>query len=111
MKQVGISDSHMCMVQLLFSLANNPTGHDGYIGEDRAAYRLSKREYLTKDEAEQKHKDYVEEQIKLIQMAGIVASKRPVEDSDSSSEQSEYGEEPEATPSSDPSEPQQIHTE
>jgi hypothetical protein len=37
MKQVGISDSHMCMVQLLFLLANNPTGYDGYIGEDRPA--------------------------------------------------------------------------
>jgi hypothetical protein len=66
MKQVGISDSHMCTIQLLFLLANNPTGMDGYIGEDRPAFRLSKREYLTKDEAEQKHKDYVEEQIKLI---------------------------------------------
>jgi hypothetical protein len=52
MKQVGISDSHMCMIQLLFLLANSPTGYDGYIGEDRQAFSLSTREYLTKEEAE-----------------------------------------------------------
>lgn len=52
MKQVGISDAHMCTIQLLFLLANNPSGFDGYIGEDRPAYKLSSREFLSKEEAE-----------------------------------------------------------
>ena len=70
-------------------LANNPTGFDGYIGEDRPAFKLSAREFLTRDEAEQRHKDYVEEQIKLIQSADALAQRaQPFEDS-SSSEQDE----------------------
>jgi hypothetical protein len=42
----------MSAIHLLFLLANNPTGQDGYIGEDRAAFNLSTRIYLSKDEAE-----------------------------------------------------------
>jgi hypothetical protein len=83
MKQVGISDTHMCTVQLLFLLANNPSGLDGYIGEDRAAFRLSTREYLTKEQAEQKHTDFVEEQIKLIQAAEAVATRKLPDSEDS----------------------------
>ena len=90
MKQIGISDAHMSAIQLLFLLANNPSGLDGYIGEDRPAFKLSTREYLSKDEAEQKHIDYVEEQIRIIQNAGILAERPDVDmESESSSEQDE----------------------
>ena len=34
MKQVGISDAHMSMLHLLFLLADNPVGPDGYIDEN-----------------------------------------------------------------------------
>ena len=50
MKQVGISDSHMSMLHLLFLLADNPVGPDGYIDENVRG-KLSKKVYLTKGEA------------------------------------------------------------
>ena len=48
MKQVGISDSHMSMVHLLFLLADNPVGPDGFIDETVRG-RLGNKKYLTKD--------------------------------------------------------------
>ena len=65
MKQTGISDSHMSMVHLLFLLADNPIGPDGFIDEGLRG-RLSKKIYLSKEEAEEKHKLLVEDQIREI---------------------------------------------
>lgn len=77
----------MSAIHLLFLLANNPSGQDGYIGEDRAAFNLSTRIYLSKDEAESRHKDYVEEQIRIITNAGILVSKVHIDESDESSQE------------------------
>jgi len=52
-------------MHLLFLLANNPTGHDGFIEDTKM--KLSSKKYLTKQEAEQKHREYVEEQIRELQ--------------------------------------------
>ena len=46
MKQEGISDSHMSMIHLLFLLADNPVGPDGFIDETVRG-RVSKKVYLT----------------------------------------------------------------
>ena len=66
MRQEGISDAHMSMVHLLFLLADNPVGPDGYIDENIRG-RLSTKIYLTKEQAEEQHKHFVEDQIREIQ--------------------------------------------
>ena len=65
MQQEGISDVHMSAIHLLFLLANNPVGPDGFIDESLRG-KLSKKLYLTKSEAEERHKLAVEDQIRQI---------------------------------------------
>lgn len=65
MRQEGISDAHMSMIHLLFLLADNPVGPDGFIDESVRG-KLSKKIYLTKAEAEEQHKHHVEDQIRAI---------------------------------------------
>ena len=48
MKQEGISDSHMSMIHLLFLLAENPVGPDGYIDEGYRG-KLKTKLYLSKE--------------------------------------------------------------
>ena len=52
MKQIGISDAHMSMVHLLFLLADNPVGPDGYIDE-AVRGKLSKKKYLSREQADE----------------------------------------------------------
>lgn len=65
MKQEGISDAHMSMIHLLFLLADNPVGPDGFIDENVRG-TLSNKVYLTRNEAEEQHKHLVEDQIRTI---------------------------------------------
>ena len=48
MKQEGISDSHMSMIHLLFLLADNPVGPNGYIDEQKRG-PLGTKVYLTRE--------------------------------------------------------------
>ena len=68
LKQEGISDSHMSMIHLLFLLADNPVGPDGFIDENVRG-KISNKVYLTQSEAEEQHKHLVEDQIRDLQMA------------------------------------------
>ena len=65
MRQEGISDAHMSMIHLMMLLADNPVGPDGYIDESVRG-RLSSKVYMTKEEAEEQHKHYVEDQIRSL---------------------------------------------
>ena len=60
MRQEGISDSHMSMIHLLFLLADNPVGPDGFIDE-KIYGSLSDKKYLSKEQAKEKHKLHVED--------------------------------------------------
>jgi len=66
MKQVGISDAHMSMVHLLFLLADNPVGPDGFIDETVRG-PLGTKVYMTIEQAKEQHMHLVEEQIRAIQ--------------------------------------------
>ena len=54
------------MVHLMFLLADNPVGPGGFIDESFRG-QISTKVYLTKDQAKEKHKLYIEDQIRLMQ--------------------------------------------
>lgn len=55
------------MVHLLFLLADNPVGPNGYIDEEKRG-TLGTKVYLSKEEAEEHYNAQVDEQVRLMRL-------------------------------------------